>query len=111
MLGWMIPLPACPKIVFSLRICLKSAYRSMKISKNSQNLSGLHWNFGGRTVYMRDTKLRFGARLSPAIFHRITEAVKRMMARRGFENIIVYLEEKCVEVLNCLILLLRKLFF
>ena len=68
---------------------------------------------------MRDTKLCFGAKLSPGIFHRLTQAVKRMMARRGYDLIVVYLDnllisESKVEseiALSILIQLLRKLCF
>ena len=69
---------------------------------------------------MKDTKLPFGARLSPGIFHRITQAVKRIMARKGYDLLIVYLDdfllisnskEACAEALSVLISLLRKLGF
>lgn len=102
------------------KVDLKSAYRSVKISQNSQTVTGFQWNFNGRTIYMKDTKLPFGAKLSVGIFHRLTQAVKRMMARKGYDQIIVYLDdfliiaeskEKCAEALNSLIQLLRKLGF
>lgn len=73
------------------KVDLKSAYRSVKISQNSQTVTGFQWNFNGRTIYMKDTKLPFGAKLSVGIFHRLTQAVKRMMARKGYDQIIVYL--------------------
>ena len=69
---------------------------------------------------MKDTRLPFGARLSVGIFHRLTQAVKRMMARKGFDLTIVYLDDfliiskskvECAEALETLILLLRKLGF
>ena len=34
----------------------------------------------------------FGCRKSPEIFHRLTQAVKRMMSRRGYEDVFVYLD-------------------
>ncbi len=70
--------------------------------------------------YLRDTKLPFGAKLAPGIFHRITQAVKRMMARRGYDLVVVYLDDflivsesfkQCAEALQCLIRLLRRLGF
>ncbi|MEW8544940.1 MAG: reverse transcriptase domain-containing protein [Candidatus Thiodiazotropha sp.] len=102
------------------KVDLKSAYRSVKISESSQKATGLKWNFDGTEVFLRDSRLCFGAKLSPGIFHRLTQAVKRMMARRGFDLLIVYLDdfliiadskEKCATALNCLIQLLRKLGF
>ena len=73
---------------------LKNAYRSVSISKNSQEVTGLSWELGdktvtGKTVFMNDTCLPFGASLSPGIFHRLTQAVRRIMARKGFDLIIV----------------------
>ena len=102
------------------KVDLKSAYRSVNISERSQQVTGLKWDFNGKTVYLRDTRLCFGARLSPGIFHRLTQAVKRMMSRRGFDLIIVYLDdfliisknkEQCALALRVLIQLLRKLGF
>ena len=64
---------------------------------------------------MRDTKLPFGAKLSVGVFHRLTQAVKRIMARKGYDQIIVYLDdfliiaeskEKCAEALNSFLQLL-----
>ena len=108
-----------PGCYFS-KVDLRSAYRSVKISVQSQKVTGFKWNFGDKDVYLKDTKLPFGAKLSPGIFHRLTQAVKRMMARRGFNLLIVYLDdfliiskskEVCAQALNCLIQLLRKLGF
>ena len=105
---------------FFARVDLKSAYRSVKISKSSQKATGLKWIFNGKETYLRDTRLCFGAKLSQGIFHRLTQAVKRMMSRRGYDLLIVYLDdfliiadskEKCAAALNCLIQLLRKLGF
>ena len=105
---------------FFAKVDLKSAYRSVGLSQRSQQVTGLKWQFNGRTVYMRDTKLCFGARLSPGVFHRLTQAVKRMMARRGYDLVIVYLDDfliisqsqiECQIALNILIQLLRKLGF
>ena len=69
------------------------------------------------TVYMKDTKLPFGARYNVAIFQRLTQAVKRIMARKGFDLLVVYLDdfliiaksqEECAQALLVLIQLLRK---
>ena len=105
---------------FFAKVDLKSAYRSVEISKSSQKATGLKWVFNGKETYLRDTRLCLGAKLSPGIFHRLTQAVKRMMSRRGYDLLIVYLDdfliiadskEKCAAALNCLIQLLRKLGF
>ena len=108
--------PGC----YFAKVDLKSAYRSVPISKASQEVTGLHWKFKGQTVFLRDTKLPFGAKLSVGIFHRLSQAVKRMMSRRGFDLTIVYLDdflicadskEVCAQALAVLIQLLRSLGF
>jgi hypothetical protein len=108
--------PAC----FLAKIDLKSAYRSVPISQNSQKFTGLSWFIDGKKKYFIDTRLPFGAKASPGIFHRITQSVARMMARRGYHNIRVYLDDfiiieqskqECLNVMNVLISLLRLLGF
>ena len=105
---------------FFAKVDLKNAYRSVKLSNHSQKATGLSWDFDGKTVYMKDTRLPFGASRSPGIFHRLTQAVKRIMARKGFDLLIVYLDdfliisdskETCAQALSTLIALLRKLGF
>ena len=56
---------------------------------------GCKWQFLGdhSYTYFYDTRLPFGVKSSPEIFHRITQLVRCMMARRGFPNIIVYLDD------------------
>ena len=105
---------------FFAKVDLKSAYRSVGLSKANQEVTGLSWDIDGSTVYLRDTRLPFGARRSVGIFHRQTQAVRRMMARKGYDLIIVYLDDfliiseskqVCAEALNVLVQLLRKLGF
>ena len=102
------------------KVDLRSAYRSVNLSKSSQEVTGLSWELNGKTVFMKDTRMPFGARRSVGIFHRLTQTVKRMMARKGYDLIIVYLDDflivseskiVCAEALKTLILLLRKLGF
>ena len=78
---------------FFAKVDLKSAYRSVGLSKASQEVTGLSWNINGTTVYLQDTRLPFEARRSVSIFHRLTQAVRRMMARKGYDLTIVYLDD------------------
>ena len=102
------------------KVDLKSAYRYVKINKEDFDYTGLKWKFAGHQeyTYMYDTRLPFGSRLAPSIFHRITQSVKRMMAKRGYDIIIVYLDDfliiaesefACQQCLECLLSLLRRL--
>ena len=48
---------------------------------------------------MFDTKLPFGASVSPTVFHRLTKAVRCMMglmANRGFPNVVTYQDDFCI---------------
>ena len=107
---------------FLAKVDLKSAYRSVPIHPSNFQATGLQWQFAGESnpTYLYDTKLPFGAQLSPEIFHRLTQSVRRMMARRGYSAMVVYLDdfliitpdyESCVMALNTLITLLRQLGF
>ena len=105
---------------FMAKVDLKSAYRSVNISAHSQLVTGLKWHLGGEWRYFYDTKLPFGARASPGIFHRLTQAIRRIMSSKGLHNIVAYLDdfficessfEKCAETMRILIQLLRQLGF
>ena len=100
---------------------IKSAYRYVQIHPSQYELTGLKWAFGTSksSTYVYDTRLPFGARLSPFIFHRCLQAVRRIMASMGF-TIVVYFDdflivestrERCKEDLDTLVKLLRELGF
>ena len=104
------------------KVDLLSAFRSVGTNPDHHTFAGLKWQFGGtdETVYLIDSRLPQGARKSPAHFNRITQAVKRMMIRRGFKATVVLLDDffvaaptfhQCRIILNALITLLRSLGF
>jgi hypothetical protein len=104
---------------FLAKCDLRHAYRSVALSPESQAVTGFKWDFPGGTQYFVDRKLPFGSKRGPMVFHRLSQAVKRMMARRGF-RIIAYLDDfliceksrgRCMLALNTLISLLRQLGF
>ncbi len=106
---------------YMAKIDLKSAYRSVKIHPSNYQATGLQWTFEGdaQPTYLCDTKLPFGSRKAPAIFNRLTQAVRRMMQRKGY-FIVAYLDdffvvgatkEECRQGFNILLALLRKLGF
>lgn len=80
---------------YMAKIDLRHAYRSIPIHPDNYRATGCKWRFEGddKFTYFYDTRLPFGAKSSPGIFHRISQAVKRMMARRGFNDIVVYLDD------------------
>ena len=77
------------------KIDLRHAYRSVPIHPSNYTATGLKWTFSGDNspTYLYDTRLCFGGRRSPGIFHRLTQSVKRMMHRKGFQGIVVYLHD------------------
>ena len=104
---------------FLSKVDLKSAYRSVPINSADYPLTGLKWWFSGEKspCYLFDVKLPFGSNVGPAIFSRLTQSVRRMMARRGYVNLVVYLDDffivessfqRCLEGQHVLIGLLRK---
>lgn len=107
---------------FLAKVDLKAAYRSVLINPCEYKMTGIKWCFTGDSsyTYLFDTRLPFGARLAPSCFHRLTQAVRRFMARQGFKNIIAYLDdfliiedsrERCAAGQMCLISLLIRLGF
>lgn len=106
---------------YMAKVDIKSAYRHIPIHPRSQRASGLQWSFSnGEECFLYDVKLPFGARASPTIFHRISQAVKRMLQRRGYDLVVAYQDdflvigetyEQCLEVWLELINLLLKLGF
>jgi len=77
------------------KIDLRHPYRSVPIHPANYQATGCKWRFSGDDfdTFFFDTRLPFGAKCSPEIFHRFTPAVRQMMARRGYRDIIVYLDD------------------
>ena len=106
---------------FMAKLDLQSAYRSVKVHQADHSVLGLSWMFEGNTepTYLYDTRLPFGARLSPSVFNTLSQAVKRIMALKG-HKIIAYCDdflctgntfEACLDSLNTLLKLCRDLGF
>ena len=107
---------------YMAKVDLRHAYRSVGIHPSNFKATGLKWKFGDSKsfTYLVDTRLPYGGRRSAEIFHRLTQSVKRMMARKGYRAIIVYLDDflvigatwkECKEIFDCLILFLQELGF
>ena len=76
------------------KIDLQSAYRSIPISPNNYRYMGLSWLFDGETEksFMFDAKLPFGSRKACQIFTSITNAIARMLKRKGV-TVVPYLDD------------------
>ena len=104
------------------KLDLKSAYRSVPIHPNDYRATGLQWHFEGEKgpTYLFDARLPFGATKAPSHFHRLSQAVRRCLQRRGFRGCVVYIDDflivartyqECNEALHALINLVRRLGF
>ena len=104
------------------KVDLMSAYRSVGIHPDNYKVTGLKWQFQGDTepTYLFDSRLPFGSNVGPSHFHRLSQAVKRSMFRRGMDSVVAYIDdfflaaaskEECENMLMCLIQLLRELGF
>lgn len=107
---------------YMAKVDLSRAYRHVPVSPDNYTVTGLKWKFTGSNcdTYMYDTKLCFGAAKAPGIFQRITESVTRMLKRRGFKSVCVYLDDfiiigdtydECKLAFDCLVRLLDSLGF
>ena len=99
---------------------LKSANRSGPIHPDDYYIAaGLRWKFDGSDTYTNlfDLRLPFGSKPGPCIFHRLSQAVKRCMARHGYDCLVAYLDDFLIvcetkeHALLLLIGLLRRLGF
>lgn len=76
------------------KVDLKHAYRSVGTHPDSWRVTGMSWRFNDskHPIYLYDKRLPFGARASPMVFHRLTQGICRMMARRGY-TVLAYLDD------------------
>ena len=75
----------------------KHAYRSVGTHPDSWRVTGMSWCFSGSTAptYLYDKRLPFGARASPMIFHRLTQAACRIMGNKGY-TVLAYLDDSLI---------------
>ena len=79
---------------FLAKVDLRHTYRSVPVHPSNFKALGLRWKFKGHShfTYLVDTRLPFGGCSAPGIFYRLTQAIRRMMACRGF-IVIVYIDD------------------
>lgn len=107
---------------YCAKIDLASAYRSVAISPIDYKATGLQWQFEGdrEPTFLFDTRLPFGSNRGPQCFHRLSQAIRRCMVRRGFKGTVTYIDDfflaaptfaECKKWMLVLLQLLRKLGF
>ena len=82
------------KVAELLKCHTLASYRHVPIYPSNYTATGLAWQFHGDNslTYLYDCRLPFGAAKSPEIFHRLTQAITRMMERWGF-TVLAYLDD------------------
>ena len=80
---------------YMAKVDLRHAYRSIPVHPFNYKALGLKWKFYKDSYHICfvDTQLPFGGWSAPGIFHRITQAVKQMMAWKGHTLLMVYLDD------------------
>ena len=83
------------KDYYFAKIDIRHACKSVPIHPSNYPATGLKWNFSGDNspTYLYDTGLCLGGRRSPGIFHRLTQSIKHMMHPRGFQGIVIILDD------------------
>ena len=110
--------PGC----YFAKLDLSNAFRCVKSHSSNYKATGLKWRFQGdkHYTYLTDERLPFGARKSREIFNSIMQAVREIMKCRRYNTIICYLDDflivaqtysECLQALNELLCLLRRLGF
>ena len=53
----------------------------------------IKWQFGDKTVYLRDRKSCFGSRMAPVIFYCLVQVLKHMLKRKEVNARVTYLDD------------------
>ena len=79
---------------------ISRAYGAVPVLPGHRRYQGFRWMFGRldreKYDYFIDNFLVFGLSCAPGIFARISNVICRMMGRRGYYNIVNYLDDYCV---------------
>ena len=77
---------------------IESSWRWIPVFPPNRELQGFRWMFGthdsSQYNYYVDNRLCFGLSCAPFIFNRISNAIVRMIARRGFRAVVNYLADR-----------------
>ena len=70
---------------YCAKLDLQSAYRSVPIHPDDYKATGLAWRFEGddTDTYLFDARLPFSSACGPSHFSRLSNAIRRMMYRKG----------------------------
>lgn len=92
----------------------------MPLSERSVRFTGLDICENNEMTYFYDSKLPFGSKLAPGIFHRLSQSVRIMMERLGILGVVAYIDDfiicaptmrECADIMLERIRLLRGIGF
>ena len=75
---------------YLVKVDIRKVYRHVLVHPLDYRATGLSWQFELKEnqefefAYLYDTKLPFGASKAPGIFHRLSQAITRIMRSQGF---------------------------
>ena len=72
---------------------ISASYRSISVNPSQWTFQGIRWNFKGEDIMLMDTHICFGGKNSPYLFTQISNFVTRCMTRRGYPNVVNYLDD------------------
>ena len=80
---------------YCAKLDLQSAYRSVPIHPDNYTATGLAWRFEGEDTdtYLFDALLPFGSACGPSHFSRLSNAIRRMMYRKGYKGVVSYIDD------------------
>ena len=78
---------------FMAKVDIEAAYRHVPIDPYDWDLTAFCWPTDSLEDLYLDGYLQFGLKNACEVFNRIGRAIVRMMARRGFKCIVVYVDD------------------
>lgn len=107
---------------YMAKVDIKAAFRTVPAHREHWSLLAFQWRHhaDGRTRYYADTRFPFGLKNSPETFCRLSQAVRAMMAAKGYRATVVYVDDflivaateaECQAALTALLSLLAQLGF
>ena len=81
--------PGC----YMATVDISSAYRSISINPSQWKYQGVRWILNGSEELLFDVRVCFGVRNAPYLFTQISNFITRCMARRGYCDMVNYLDD------------------
>ena len=79
---------------YCAKLDLQSVYHSVPIHPDDYKATRLAWHFEGEDIdmYLFDIQLPFSSACGPSHFSWLSNAIRRMMYRKGYKGVVSYLD-------------------